>query len=100
MYTVGDLEGGAKLKLVSRMKVLLAEKSIKERRTISLREVARDTGLAHTMVYGLANNTLREIPVNGVVTLCEYFGCDLCDMLQLVSDQEYEESIEALAVAA
>ena len=69
--------------LVSRFKVLLAEKELREKRTISLREVVRETGVPISTVQGLANNTLREIPADGVAVLCRYLDCSVGDLLQL-----------------
>ena len=78
------------MRLVSRFKVLLAEKEMRERRTISLREVVRETGVPISTVQGLANNTLREIPAEGVVALCRYLDCAVGDLLQLGERQEAE----------
>ena len=93
------------MKLVSRLKVLLAEKEVHEGRTISLREIARETGVPHSTVFGMANNTMKEIPVEGIVALCAYLDCDISDLLQLVGrsggdDATIENNIEALESVA
>lgn len=78
------------MRLISRFKVLLAEKEMKERRTISLREVVRETGVPISTVQGLANNTLREFPSQGLVEICQYLGCSIGDLLELSERQEPE----------
>jgi transcriptional regulator with XRE-family HTH domain len=81
------------VKVMSRFKILLAEKEIREGRTISVRQVARDTGVPLSTVFGLANNTMTQIPVDGIARLCEYFNTDLCQMLTLVDDDANLESL-------
>lgn len=81
------------VKVMSRFKILLAEKEIREGRTVSVRQVARDTGLPLSTVFGLANNTMTQIPVDSIARLCEYFNTDLCQLLTLVDDDANLESL-------
>ena len=70
-------------KVQSRLRVLVAEKEIREGRTVSLREVVREAGVPISTVMGLANNTMRRVPLDELATLCEYFKCDIGDLLRL-----------------
>lgn len=65
------------------LKVLLAQKEMRDGRTISLRKAAFETGVREYTVYGFANNTLREYPADAVAKLCEYLGCEVGDFLKL-----------------
>ncbi len=65
----------------SQFRLLLAQKSMHERRSISLREVARDTGVAMSTVQGLANNTFKAISREALSSLCDYLDCDVGDLL-------------------
>jgi putative transcriptional regulator len=67
----------------SRLRILLAEKENRERRTISLRELHRETGVPMSTVMGLANNSLRAVPLDGLLALCEYLGCEVGDLLRI-----------------
>ncbi len=67
--------------VVSRFRVLLAEKATKERRSISLSDVARDTGVSIYTITAFANNTIREAPLDVVDTLCRYLGVTPGDLL-------------------
>lgn len=67
--------------ITSHFKMLLAEKEIRERRTISLREVTRATGVSISLVQGLANNTLRTYPHDGLDIVCSYLECGVGDLL-------------------
>jgi putative transcriptional regulator len=77
--------------IVSRFKVLLAEKEVREKRTISLRQVVRETGVPISTVQGLANNSLREFPGASLEALCDYLGCRLGDLLVIEEEQESAE---------
>jgi putative transcriptional regulator len=65
------------------LKVLLAQKEMRENRSISLRKVAQETSVNEYTVYGLANNTLREYPAGAIAKLCEYLNCEVGDLLKL-----------------
>jgi DNA-binding Xre family transcriptional regulator len=68
----------------SRLKILLAEKEVREGRTITMQDVVRESGVARSTALRLANNTMRRVPLDEAARLCDYFGCDkLDDLLQL-----------------
>ena len=67
----------------SQFRILLAQKEMRERRSISLREVVRDTGVAMSTVQGLANNTFKAISREALGQLCAYLGCDVGELLMV-----------------
>lgn len=67
----------------SHFRILLARKEMRERRSISLRQVSRDTGVAMSTIQGLANNTFKAIPRDALTALCRYLQCDVGDLLRL-----------------
>ena len=69
------------MRVVSRFKVLLAEKEIREKRQITLKDVSRETDVSIYTVTGFANNTLREIPSEALLKLCEYLDCEVGDLI-------------------
>lgn len=69
------------MRIVSRFKVLLAEKEIREKRQITLKDVSRETDVSIYTVTGFANNTLREIPSDALLKLCEYLNCEVGDLI-------------------
>lgn len=69
------------MRIVSRFKVLLAEKEIREKRQITLKDVASETGVSIYTVTGFANNTLREIPSDALLKLCEYLECEVGQLI-------------------
>ena len=67
----------------SYLKVRLAEKALRENRTISLRKVVEESGVSVSTVNRLANNTIRRVPLDELAVLCTYLGCGIGDLLQL-----------------
>lgn len=84
--------------IVSRFRVLLAEKEMREQRRISLRSIVRDTGVSISTVEGLANNTLREFPATGLAAVCRYLGCSVGDLLVLVDEEAVDHAREYASV--
>lgn len=66
----------------SQLRRLLADKAHREGRTISLREVVRETNVPISTVMGMANNTIKRVPLEELNDLCDYFGCDVGDILK------------------
>jgi len=62
---------------------LLQQKERERGRRISLARVAKEAGVNAYAVYGLANNTLKEYPGDVIAKLCEYFNCEVGDLLVL-----------------
>ena len=65
----------------SNLLVLVAEKSQRDGKRVTLRSVARDTGVSTYTIYALANNDLNEYPREVLEKLCSYFDCNLGDLL-------------------
>lgn len=67
----------------SRFKVLLAEKELRENRSISLRKVVEETDVSNSTVLRLANNTIKRVPLDELAKLCAYLDCEVGDLLRL-----------------
>ena len=67
----------------SQLRLVLAAKEQREGRTISLREVVRDTKIPISTVYGLANNSIKRVPLEELGQLCRYLECDVGDLLRM-----------------
>ncbi len=65
----------------SNLRVLTAQKGQRERRRISLRTIAEETGINKSTVYAIANDTIREDPKDALTILCNYFECAVGDLL-------------------
>lgn len=59
--------------ILSRLKVLMAERDLK------VSQVANDTGLSRTTLTALSNNTLKGIRLDTINTLCQYLDISTND---------------------
>lgn len=65
----------------SRLKVLLVEKELRDKRTLGIRTVADETGASVSTVQRLMNNTMRRVPLDDLARLCRYLNCNVGDIL-------------------
>ncbi len=90
--------------ITSRFRVFLAERELREGRSISLREVAKATGVSIYTISAFSNNTLREIPVDALAALCNYFGVSPGDLIVIkespINQSPKVEPSRGLALAA
>lgn len=69
------------MKITSRFKVLLAEKELRDKRGYTMRDVASATKVSIYTITALANNTLREFPLEALSAVCGFLGCTTGDLL-------------------
>lgn len=65
----------------NRFGILLAEKSMIERRRIPISEVAEKTGITWKTLQQWANNTVTRYDASVINALCRYFSCQVGDLL-------------------
>ena len=70
----------------NRFAIMLAEKRVKERRNISLQEVAEKTGIARKTLYAWENNTVTRFDVSVIDAICKYFGVKPGDLFEYVEN--------------
>ena len=71
----------------NRFAVLLAEKRIKERRNISLQEVAEETSISRQALYKWENNSINRFETRVMNALCQYFGIEPGQLFEYVKDE-------------
>ncbi|MEP7133452.1 MAG: helix-turn-helix transcriptional regulator [Chloroflexota bacterium] len=64
--------------------ILLAEKRKREKNTIPLSDVAKDTGIARRTLYAWQSNRVDRFDGDVIEKLCNYFEVGLPDLLELV----------------
>lgn len=74
--------------LRNNLTVLLAQKARKERRRISLRRLAEETGINPYTVYAIANDTIKEYSKEVIVKLCGYLDCNVGELLVIEETAE------------
>jgi len=71
-----------------RLKELLADKSFREGRTVTLLEVAADTKVARSTLNRIANTRGYSTSTDVIDKLCKYFNCRVEDLMQCEPDHE------------
>lgn len=69
-----------------KLKQLLAEKEFNERRSITLLEVAAETGINRMTLSKIANRPGANVTTDNLDRLCRYFGCRLDELVEYVED--------------
>lgn len=67
----------------SRLKVLVAEKEIREGRRLSLRTIASESNASLSTVIRLENNTIKMVPLDDLARLCRWLACDVGELLRI-----------------
>ncbi len=67
----------------SRLKILVAEKELREKRSLGIRTIASEAGASVPTVQRLLNNTMRRVPLEDLGALCRYFSCNVGDILNM-----------------
>jgi DNA-binding Xre family transcriptional regulator len=64
----------------------IAEKMFREDRTITISEVAEQTGIARAVLSNLVNKRGYNTLTDNLDRLCAYFGCELSGIAEYVDD--------------
>lgn len=72
-----------------RVRELLADRAYRERRVITLVEVAEVTGLHRATLSKICNVPDYVTRTDVVDKLCTYFGCSVSDLMEHVRDTEH-----------
>lgn len=67
----------------SNLSILMGQKSQREGRRITLRTVSDETKISRHTIYAMADNSIREYPKTAIEKLCDYFACELHELLTL-----------------
>ena len=68
----------------SNILVLMAEKAQREQKRLTLKRVSDETGVSYYTLNAIAHDTIKEYPRVALASLCEYFSCDIGDLLTVV----------------
>jgi len=71
-----------------KLKEVIADREFRERRVISLKEVAEATGVHRVTLSKLANNKRYNVGIETVEKLCAYFECDVGDVVEYISEEK------------
>lgn len=67
----------------SHLRILVAQKELRERRRLTLRVIVKESGASRSAVQRLLNNTIKNVPLDDLARLCEWVPCEPGDILRL-----------------
>ena len=68
--------------IVFRLGRLMDEKGFREKRRVTLEEVARETKIGRNTLSRIASNKPRNVTTDTLDKLCRFFGCQLHELAQ------------------
>lgn len=74
----------------NRLKILIAEKEIREGRNLPYRVISKETGLATSTLTDYAKQRVSRFDASTLDTLCQYFDCQPGDILVYSEDEPAE----------
>lgn len=74
-----------------RFKELLAEKEFQEGRSIPVTEVSKITGINRGTLSKIANEKGYSTVTSNIDALCEFFGCDVGDLMVYLPSNNSKE---------
>lgn len=78
-----------------RLKEQIADKEFRERRVISLKEIAEQTGIHRVTLSKIANNKRYNVGIDTVEKLCAYFDCAVGDVAEYVAESRETDGQKA-----
>jgi DNA-binding Xre family transcriptional regulator len=75
--------------IYSHFQDLRRKKAFNEKRDISLRTIAEETGLAFTTVQRVSSGKIEKVHLSTLETLCKYFGVEsIVELIEYVPDDQ------------
>lgn len=74
----------------SKLKILVAEKSLKERRQIGILTIVKEANASRSAVQRLMNNTIKNVPLDDLAAICTWLKCQPGDILKLEPNPDSE----------
>jgi putative transcriptional regulator len=68
-------------KIFNRFKILLAQKEFETGKKIPYSEIKNATGIASSTLSAWATNEIKRYHEDTIAALCEYFGCEVGDLI-------------------
>lgn len=72
----------------SRLRILLAEKCFQEGKKITFRDIADGSHVPVSVIQKYMSDSVSRYDKNTLASLCEYFDCQVGDILVYVPDEK------------
>jgi DNA-binding Xre family transcriptional regulator len=67
--------------IVNRLKILIAEKEIREKRKLPYRIISEEIGISMNAITAYATQNVARFDAPVLDAFCKYFNCDVGDIL-------------------
>ena len=67
----------------SYLKVLVAEKELREKRKLGIRVITAESNASRSAVQRLLNNSIKLVPLDDLARLCAWIPCEVGELLRL-----------------
>jgi putative transcriptional regulator len=67
----------------SHLKVLIAQKELREKRKLGIRVITAESGASRSAVQRLLNNSIKLVPLDDLARLCTWVPCEVGELLRL-----------------
>jgi DNA-binding Xre family transcriptional regulator len=67
---------------IALLRVLVAQKELREKRNLSIRTIVRETGASRSAVQMLLANTMKQVPLDDLAKLCSWLPAEAGDILK------------------
>ncbi len=66
----------------SHLRVLVAQKELREKRNLSIRTITKESGASRSTVQRLLTNTMKQVPLDDLAMLCAWLPAETGDILR------------------
>jgi len=66
----------------SHLRVLVAQKELREKRNLSIRTITAESGASRSAVQRMLNNTIKNVPLDDLGKLCDWLPAETGDILR------------------
>lgn len=73
--------------MLNRIPELIGQKQIEEKRIITIADIAIATGISRQTLHKWLKNEVDQARFETIKELCNFFGCDVGDLLYLDRDE-------------
>jgi putative transcriptional regulator len=74
--------------VINRLQTLRAQKGERERRVITIEELSKETDINRQTINDYLNNRVKRFDADTIEAFCNYFGCDVGDLLFIEKERE------------
>lgn len=71
----------------NRMKILIAQKELREGRKLTYRTIAQETGISTSTLTAYVGQRVDSFARSTLETLCQYFSCQPGDILEYLPEE-------------